>query len=80
MSVSDDASGTGGGTLQVWRVSDLVYRPEEEVVAELEPYREFIVTGQEGKLPGKAAEGKADGAGGGAGVDTTKDSAVEIVT
>lgn len=38
-SVADEAGEGGGGTLQLWRVSDLVYRPEEEVLAELEPYR-----------------------------------------
>ena len=25
--------------LQLWRISDLIYRPEEEVLAELEQYR-----------------------------------------
>lgn len=24
---------------QLWRVSDLVYRPEDQILAELEPYR-----------------------------------------
>ena len=42
-SVSDDVtpddSGGGGGTLQLWRISDLITRPEEEVLAELEQYR-----------------------------------------
>ena len=39
-SVADEAGEErGGGTLQLWRVSDMVHRPEEEVVAELEPYR-----------------------------------------
>lgn len=38
-SVADEAGEGGGGTLQLWRVSDLVYRPEEEVLSELEPYR-----------------------------------------
>ncbi|XP_024542492.1 WD-40 repeat-containing protein MSI4 [Selaginella moellendorffii] len=32
--VSTDAK--GGGTLQLWRLSDLIYRPEDEVLAELE--------------------------------------------
>lgn len=39
MSVSDDVREGGGGTLQLWRVSDLIYRPDEEVLAELEQYR-----------------------------------------
>jgi hypothetical protein len=25
--------------LQIWRISDLIYKPEEEVVAELEKHR-----------------------------------------
>ena len=40
MSVADDSAlDKGGGTLQLWRISDLVTRPEEEVLAELEPHR-----------------------------------------
>lgn len=40
MSVSDDAEdATGGGTLQLWRVSDLLTRPEEQALAELDQYR-----------------------------------------
>nr|XP_018684678.1 PREDICTED: WD-40 repeat-containing protein MSI4-like isoform X2 [Musa acuminata subsp. malaccensis] len=36
-SVSDDcARVNGGGTLQVWRMSDLIHRHEDEVLAELE--------------------------------------------
>lgn len=46
MSVSDEAQLEGGGTLQLWRVSDLLHRSEEDVLAELEKYREFIVTGR----------------------------------
>lgn len=56
MSVSDESQMEGGGTLQLWRISDLIHRPEEEVLAELEANREFIVTG---KMPGKP-EGEAD--------------------
>jgi hypothetical protein len=33
------ASSKDGGTLQLWRVNDLIYRPEEEVVEELEQHR-----------------------------------------
>ncbi len=39
MSVSDESQMEGGGTLQLWRVSDLLHRPEEEVLAELEANR-----------------------------------------
>ncbi|KAK3003042.1 hypothetical protein RJ639_018798 [Escallonia herrerae] len=41
VSVSDDSS-SGGGTLQIWRMSDLLYRPEEEVLAELEQNISFV--------------------------------------
>ena len=40
MSVADDSAlDKGGGTLQLWRISDLITRPEEEVLTELEPHR-----------------------------------------
>jgi histone-binding protein RBBP4 len=39
LSVSDDAADGGGGTLQLWRISDLIYRPDEELMKELAPYR-----------------------------------------
>ncbi|XP_078432011.1 transducin family protein / WD-40 repeat family protein [Wolffia australiana] len=43
VSVSDDGESTGGGgTLQMWRMSDLIYRPEEEVLAELEKFKQHI--------------------------------------
>ena len=39
MSVSDDvALDRGGGTLQMWRVSDLIHRPEHEVLQELQQH------------------------------------------
>lgn len=39
-SVSDDANTPGGGgTLQIWRMIDFIYRPEEQVLAELELVR-----------------------------------------
>jgi histone-binding protein RBBP4 len=63
MSVSDESQMESGGTLQLWRISDLLHRPEEEVLAELEANREFIVTG---KMPGKPAEGEAPAAADGA--------------
>ena len=33
----------GGGVIQLWRMSDLLYRPEAEVLAELEKHREDIL-------------------------------------
>lgn len=50
MSASVDIAAGGGGTLQLWRVNDLIHRPEEEVMAELEPFKDYIVTGDESKL------------------------------
>ena len=45
MSVSDDVSDDlGGGTLQLWRVNDLIYRDEAEVLAELEKHRQAEAT------------------------------------
>ncbi|KAM1062108.1 hypothetical protein ACFX2I_026495 [Malus domestica] len=45
VSVSDDCDSTGGGgTLQIWRMSDLIYRPEEEVLAELEKFKSHVVS------------------------------------
>lgn len=51
MSVSDnttegeqaEGSKSGGGTLQLWRISDLLYRPEAEVIKELEEHRSVAV-------------------------------------
>ncbi|KAK9734517.1 hypothetical protein RND81_04G144900 [Saponaria officinalis] len=45
VSVSDDCSSSaGGGTLQIWRVIDLLYRPEDEVLAELDKFRSHVTT------------------------------------
>ncbi|URD98274.1 Histone-binding protein RBBP4 or subunit C of CAF1 complex [Musa troglodytarum] len=45
VSVSDDCGSTGGGgTLQIWRMSDLIYRPEEEVLAELEKFKAHLLS------------------------------------
>lgn len=38
MSVSENDQGEGG-TLQLWRIHDFVWRPEAEVIAELEEIR-----------------------------------------
>ncbi|KAI4329156.1 hypothetical protein L6164_021449 [Bauhinia variegata] len=44
VSVSDDCERSGGGgTLQIWRMIDLIYRPEEEVLAELETYKSRVI-------------------------------------
>ncbi|XP_039119538.1 WD-40 repeat-containing protein MSI4-like [Dioscorea cayenensis subsp. rotundata] len=44
VSVSDDCESTGGGgTLQIWRMIDLIYRPQEEVLAELASYKDHIL-------------------------------------
>ncbi|XP_047320454.1 WD-40 repeat-containing protein MSI4-like [Impatiens glandulifera] len=40
VSVSDDGDSIGGGgTMQIWRIIDMIYRPREEVLAELENYK-----------------------------------------
>ncbi|GAB2293386.1 WD-40 repeat-containing protein msi4 [Dionaea muscipula] len=45
VSVSDDCGSTaGGGTLQIWRIIDLLYRPEEEVLAELDKFKSHLLT------------------------------------
>eukprot|EP00897_Mesotaenium_endlicherianum_P007866 jgi/Mesen1/7107/ME000369S06430 len=42
VSVSNDTA-TGGGTLQIWRISDLIYRPTDEVLADLEKYKSVLL-------------------------------------
>ncbi|KAL7617306.1 WD-40 repeat-containing protein MSI4 [Lactuca sativa] len=45
VSVSDDDETTGGGgTLQIWRMIDLIYRPQQEVITELDKFRSHILT------------------------------------
>lgn len=41
LSVSDDNEDDeiGGGSLQMWRINDIIYRDEQEVLAELEAHR-----------------------------------------
>ena len=41
----------GGGMIQLWRMSDLLYRPEAEVLTELEKHRDSVVA----KTPKSAA-------------------------
>jgi hypothetical protein len=36
VSVTDD---NAGGTMHMWRINDLIYRPEDEVIKELEQYK-----------------------------------------
>ncbi|CAK9144126.1 unnamed protein product [Ilex paraguariensis] len=44
VSVSDDGETSGGGgTLQIWRMTDLLYRPEEEVLAELYQFKDHVI-------------------------------------
>ncbi|KAL8139293.1 hypothetical protein V2J09_005314 [Rumex salicifolius] len=45
VSVSDDSA--GGGTLQIWRIIDLLYRPEQEVLAELDQFRSILMSSEE---------------------------------
>ncbi|CAA3017454.1 WD-40 repeat-containing MSI4-like [Olea europaea subsp. europaea] len=45
VSVSEDGEKTGGGgTLQIWRMMDMLYRPEEEVLAELDKFKSHLLT------------------------------------
>lgn len=45
VSVSDDGESTGGGgTLQIWRMIDLIYRPEDEVLNELDKFKSHLLT------------------------------------
>ena len=54
LSVSHEVATTiGGGTLHVWRISDLVYRPTSDVVAELKHHEEYILRG---KKPSRHSE------------------------
>ncbi|KAK9843200.1 hypothetical protein WJX74_008572 [Apatococcus lobatus] len=49
LSVSEDeesATSEGGGTLQMWRMNDMIYRPEAEVLAELEHHKTAILEGK----------------------------------
>ncbi|CAN8326514.1 unnamed protein product [Cochlearia groenlandica] len=42
-SVSDGCeSSRGGGTLQIWRMRDIIYRPEDELLTELETFKPVI--------------------------------------
>ncbi|GAA0185518.1 hypothetical protein LIER_32806 [Lithospermum erythrorhizon] len=43
VSTSDDGDLSGGGTLQIWRMSDLIYRPRDEVIAELQQFKDHVL-------------------------------------
>ncbi len=59
VSVSENKN--GGGTIQAWRISDLLYRPEAEVLAELEKHRESILAARaSGAASAAAASGDDD--------------------
>ncbi|CAL8462585.1 g2118 [Coccomyxa elongata] len=60
VSVSDAGS---GGTLQVWRISDLIWRPIDEVLKDLEEHRDFILGVQEEGKTTAGAESKQEQAG-----------------
>ena len=68
VSVSDNP--TGGGTIQVWRMSDLLHRPEADVLEELEKHRESI-------LAARAAGAPAAGSAGGDEEDMDEDDDAE---
>ncbi|GMH42256.1 hypothetical protein BSKO_10175 [Bryopsis sp. KO-2023] len=61
LSVSDDVSAdSGGGTLQMWRISDMITRPEADVLSEI---AEIAERGEkkEAKVEGAEVEGKEGG-------------------
>ena len=61
------SSGDGGNTLQMWRMNDLIYRPEEEALAELEKHKGVIcgakrtAAAEEGGDAGEDTEGGGEG-------------------
>jgi len=64
VSVTDD---NAGGTMHMWRINDLIYRPEQEVIKELEQYKEDILPAGDRRKEGAAkprpeprAESKAE--------------------
>ena len=72
MSVSDDVgAGLGGGTLQLWRVNDFLYRPEHEVLQELEEHRWGMLANSRPISWGVVEGGSARGAAGPEGVTAT---------
>jgi len=66
-SVSQDTWGPRGkggvfhGTLQMWRISDMIYRPEEDIIREMEANKEYILTGDVTKLKTASSGGITNG-------------------
>ena len=61
-----------GNALQIWRINDMIYRAEDEVIEEMEQHRDWILEGlNEPPRPKQppAAPGGARGGGGGGGGD-----------
>ena len=56
--IASVSSGDGGNTLQIWRMSDLIYRPEADALAELEKHKHEIC-GM--KKPTEEGEGGSEG-------------------
>ena len=56
LSVSNDTERNGGSTMQMWRVSDLLYRPEEEMREEIQGFRELLEAEDAAKGDDKAAK------------------------
>lgn len=67
LSISEDSDEAAGGTMQIWRMNDMVYRPRDEVVAELEAHRDFIVNGKGDPAAAQEAAKAGKGEGGGDG-------------
>ena len=59
MTIASVSSGDGGNTLQMWRMNDLIYRPEEEALAELEKHKATIC-GVRAAAAGGGGEGGGD--------------------
>ena len=82
------SAGDGGNTLQMWRMNDLIYRPEAEALAELERHKVSICGGRDdggeleqggggGGARGGEGEGGDGGRGGGGGGGGDEDAMVE---
>ena len=56
--IASVSSGDGGNTLQMWRMNDLIYRGEEEALAELEKHKD-VICGVKRAAPETPKEGEA---------------------
>ena len=56
--IASVSSGDGGNTLQMWRINDLIYRGEEEALAELEKHKD-VICGVKRAAPETPKEGEA---------------------